>query len=253
MSGLLSRSLFDPVMKLLNTAAQTTLNGTITALATSLIVTSSATLTAPFRIWMNQEMIIVRTRVGNIYSNLIRGAEGTTAAQHSSGATVLFPLVGAGQPNQGIKAGVIYEILTGALVGPGPHASTHEPGGSDVVELPAAITFIIDGGGGVISTGISGDVEVPFNCTIDRVTMLADQTGSIVVDIWKDSYGNFAPTGADSITASAKPTISSGIKSQDTTLTGWSKNLLAGDILRFNVDSVTSITRLTLSLKVTRT
>ncbi len=116
-----------------------------------------------------------------------------------------------------------------------------------------AIEFVIDGTGGVVSTGIKGDLEIPFDCIINRATLLADQIGSIVVDVWKDSFANFDPTDADSITASAPPTISSAKKSQDFTLTGWSTTIAAGNILRFNVDSVATITRVTLSLKVTRT
>ena len=115
------------------------------------------------------------------------------------------------------------------------------------------LTFIIDGGGSAITTGIKGDLEIPFGCTIQQVTLLANQSGSIVVDIWKDTYPNFPPTDADSITASAPPTITSATKNQDSTLTGWTTAISAGDILRFNVDSVTSIQRLTLSLKVTTT
>ncbi|GAI37997.1 unnamed protein product [marine sediment metagenome] len=82
--------------------------------------------------------------------------------------------------------------------------------------------------------------------------MEADQTGSIVVDIWKDTYANFPPTDADSITASAPPTISTAQKSQDSTLAGWTTSIAAGDILAFNVDSCTTITRVTISLKVAK-
>lgn len=114
-----------------------------------------------------------------------------------------------------------------------------------------AITLGIDGGGSEITTGIKADVSIPYACTITAVTMLADQTGSIVVDIWKDAYANYPPTDADSITASAVPTISSAVKSVDSTLTGWTTSISAGDTLRFNVDSVTSITRLCLVLTVT--
>jgi hypothetical protein len=35
-------------------------------------------------------------------------------------------------------------------------------------------------------------------------------------------------------------------------LTGWTTSISAGDVLRFNVDSVTTCTRVTLSLLVTR-
>jgi len=115
------------------------------------------------------------------------------------------------------------------------------------------ITFIIDGGGSVITTGQKGHLEIPFACTINQVTMLADQPGSIVVDIWKEIYTYFPPTDADSITASAPPTISSAQKSKDSTLTGWTTAIDAGDILAFNVDSCTTITRVTISLKVVKT
>lgn len=117
----------------------------------------------------------------------------------------------------------------------------------------ADVAFIIDGGGSAITTGIKGDLYFDFGCTINQVTMLADQSGSIVVDIWKDTYANYPPTDADSITASAPPTISTATKSQDSTLTGWTTTIAAGSSLRFNVDSITSITRVAIILKVTRT
>lgn len=127
------------------------------------------------------------------------------------------------------------------------------PAGADATPI-SAIGFGIDGGGAVIATGVAGNgLLIPFACTINAVTLLADQTGSIVVDIWKDTYANYPPTVADSICASAKPTISAALKSEDTTLTGWTKSIAAGDVLRFNVDSVSSIQRLTLVLKVTKT
>lgn len=115
------------------------------------------------------------------------------------------------------------------------------------------ITYIIDGGGSAITTGVKGDLEIPFACTIQRATLLADQSGSIVIDIWKDTYANYPPTVADTITAAAKPTIAAATKSQDSTLTGWTTSVTAGDTLRFNVDSATTVTRVTLSLKCIRT
>jgi hypothetical protein len=114
------------------------------------------------------------------------------------------------------------------------------------------IEFIVDGGGSAITTGVKGDVEVPFACTINAATLLLDQVGSIVFDIWKTNYAGFPPTVANTITASAKPTVAAAQKSQDTTLIGWTTSINAGDTLRFNVDSVATTRRATLSLKVTR-
>lgn len=119
--------------------------------------------------------------------------------------------------------------------------------------LISALEFVIDGGGATLTTGIKGDLEIPFACTITQWTLLADQSGSIVVDIWKDTYANYPPTVADTITAAAKPTISTSTKGQSSTLTGWTTSVSAGDTIRFNIDSVTTIQRVTISLKVTRT
>ena len=122
----------------------------------------------------------------------------------------------------------------------------------DLTGPVGTINFLIDGGGSAIVAGIFGDIQIPSAYTITEVNVFGDQVGSIVIDIWKDTYANFPPTVADTITASAKPTLSSVIKSTDSTLTGWTTAIAAGDILRINVDSATTVTRVTLSLKVAR-
>jgi hypothetical protein len=116
----------------------------------------------------------------------------------------------------------------------------------------ATITF--DGGGSVLTTGAKKVyIEAPYTGTITANRLFADQSGSIVIDIWKDTYANFPPTVADTITASAKPTLSSAQKSEDTTLTGWTTSVTKGDILEFNIDSVTTITKCVLTLHITKT
>lgn len=112
------------------------------------------------------------------------------------------------------------------------------------------INFVIDGGGSEIADGEHGFIRISFACTITKVTLLADQSGSIVIDIWKDTFANRPPTNADSITASAPPTISTDTGSEDSTLSGWTTSIAAGDILSFNVDSCTTIERCTVSLTV---
>ncbi|CAB4203020.1 hypothetical protein UFOVP1365_12 [uncultured Caudovirales phage] len=129
--------------------------------------------------------------------------------------------------------------------------------GNPTLDLGARITtdsrqIIIDGGGSVITTGLKGDLVIPFACTITGVTLLGDQSGSIVIDLWKDTYTNYPPTIADSITASAKPTITTATKSNDTTLTGWTTSVTAGDIIRVNVDSITTLTRVALILTLSK-
>jgi hypothetical protein len=117
-----------------------------------------------------------------------------------------------------------------------------------------AIGYTIDGGGAAITAGLlPGGLVVPFNGNIETINLIADQVGSIVIDIWKDSFANYPPTVEDSICASAKPTLSSATKSEDIILTGWTKTITAGDVLRFNVDSATTVQNVTLILKVTKT
>lgn len=116
----------------------------------------------------------------------------------------------------------------------------------------AAASFLIDGGGATITTGIKGDLVIPFAATITKWSLLADQSGSIVVDLWKDTYANYPPVIGDVITASAKPTISASTKGQSSTLTGWTTSVAAGDVIRINVNSITSIQRVTFVLELTR-
>ena len=156
---------------------------------------------------------------------------------------------------------------------PSAHHTTHETGGTDAItalagnvitsgtiasaRLPArvgAVGIILDGGGSAITTGVKGFLEVPFAGTITAATLLSTDaavtSGSIVIDVWKDTYANYPPTSGDTITASARPTLTSATKSRDTTLTGWTTAISAGDILGFNVVSVSTLTRVVLSLTV---
>ncbi len=127
------------------------------------------------------------------------------------------------------------------------------PAGLTTAAKTKSIGIVIDGGGSAITTGVKGDVSVPFACTITGARLLSNESGSIVIDIWKDTYANYPPTVADTITAAAKPTLSTATKSDDTTLTGWTTSISAGDTLRFNVDSITTCTRVVLQLTVTLT
>ena len=134
----------------------------------------------------------------------------------------------------------------------GATAGTRKMLVKDILQPDLGLRISIDGGGSAITIGIKGNVEVPFNCDINGWTLLADQTGSIVVDIWKGPYSTYPPVVGGAITGSTKPTISSAIKNQNLALTGWTTALTKGDILRFNVDLATSITRVMLALRAKR-
>jgi len=77
--------------------ASSTLNGAIISSDTSLTVNSASTFptSGNFRIIIDSEIIIVGSVSSNTFSNLTRGAEGTTAASHSNGVVVTHLLTSA--------------------------------------------------------------------------------------------------------------------------------------------------------------
>jgi hypothetical protein len=118
--------------------------------------------------------------------------------------------------------------------------------------LIVSIPLIIDGDGFVATTGVKAYIQIPFPCTITGWSMLADVATSAVIDVWKDTYANYPPTVADTITGSAKPTLTAANKAQSSVLTGWTTSIAAGDVLAFNLSSNTAATRITLSLTAVR-
>ncbi len=117
-----------------------------------------------------------------------------------------------------------------------------------------AIPFVIGDNVQTITTGVKGYLPpLRFDCSIVGWELVADASGSIVIDIWKDTYANYPPTVADTITASAKPTLSSATKNRvlpGGTLTGWTTLVSRDDCLGFNVDSATTVKQVTLILWV---
>lgn len=115
-----------------------------------------------------------------------------------------------------------------------------------------AITFTFDNAPSAIVAGTIAAVYVPYACTILEWTIgsVDGTSGSIVIDLWVDSHANFPPTVADTITASAKPTVSTATTGQSSTLTGWTTSVTAGRWIFAKVDSCTSIKTAVLALKV---
>jgi hypothetical protein len=110
----------------------------------------------------------------------------------------------------------------------------------------------INGNGTVPMTGILTDFVVPFNLEITDWTVLADVSGSIMIDLWKDTYANYPPTIADTKTGTDKPRLSSEITKTSSALTGWTTSWTAGDVVRVNIDTVATLTRVTLVISYTR-
>jgi hypothetical protein len=184
---------------------------------------------------------------GGFIETQLKAGNNVTISKDATGAWVIASTGGGGGGVTQITAG------TGISISPsgGTGNVTVTATGAGIVQN---IEFIVDGGGSLLTSGSKGYLEIPFACTINQVTILGDQSGTIAVDIKKCTYSGF-PTDS-SIVASAPPTLSSAQKNQDSTLTGWTTSISAGDILKYVVlgsPSIASVQRVTISLKVTRT
>ena len=113
-----------------------------------------------------------------------------------------------------------------------------------------AVGITIDGGGSPITTGPKSVVRVPFGGLITRWTLLADQAGSLVIDVWKGPFGASPPTVAETITGPDKPTLISEQQAEHAIPETWVAAVAAGDVIAFNVDSASTITRATLVLDI---
>jgi hypothetical protein len=137
---------------------------------------------------------------------------------------------------------------------PGPAGPTGPTGatGTGVGSPYGALYYIIDGNGSVPTPDtLRGTMQMPTNATITGWSLIADQSGSAVVDVLKSTYGLF-PSNA-SIAGSDLPTLASVQKNENIAVSEWATSLSAGDVLQIKLVSCTTCTRLCLTIFVTVT
>ena len=99
-----------------------------------------------------------------------------------------------------------------------------------------------------ITTGAKGRKTVPYTGTIVGWKLISDTSTTTVLDIWKTN--NAIPTVANSITATAKPSLTTAQLSTSTTLTGWTTSVSPNDVFILNVDSNDNATYISLELDI---
>lgn len=194
------------------------------------------------------------------------GVLAVTAAPAAGNGTYTMTLIIRDQTTKAIKllfrvASVSSLNLTGSAEGTDANAASGDL--VDAVLSVAALAQIrtdfapagtagcvVDGAGSPPATGSKGFIQVPYAGTITGWTMIADQSGSAQFTIKKSTFSAF-PTNS-SIVASAQPALSSAQKATSTTLTGWTTSISAGDVLEFNLDSITTCTRVELQVQIKR-
>ncbi len=117
--------------------------------------------------------------------------------------------------------------------------------GSSGASYPAAsfgATF--DGQGGVVSTGSKGYVIVPYSGTMTKWILAANATGSIIVDVKRNST---------SLVGAGNPPGLTGAQFGTAAISGWTSTAItAEDIIEFSVTSASTSTRVNLAILVTK-
>lgn len=152
------------------------------------------------------------------------------------------------------SAGALLKVLCAALLtfmvlvlAPfAPASYIQQPAAAAQSQLHA-ITFVISGSGSAIATGdVHEYVTADFSCTINRVDISANPSGSITVDIWKVNAG--IPTSGNKISASAPATLSSSQLAQSGSLSGWTTSVSTNDVFDANVATASTVTSATVQI-----
>ncbi len=191
---------------------------------------------------------------GNATANVadIAGTANQALVVNSAGTALAFGAVNLASTAAvtGQLASASMPALTGSVVSSGATLAT-----TSTIDL----YVVIGDGQNAIPTGAASRwFTLDFAGTFVQWSLLANASGSVSIDLWKTTYSNFDagathPVAADKISASAPMTFSSATKGQSSTLTGWTTTFNAGDVLAFNVASVSTCTQITICLKVTKT
>jgi hypothetical protein len=179
------------------------------------------------------------------------------AAQTSNGSvTINASLVGARNAYKwnGLQQCGSGDIVAGFVYRATPLAALNGGLGGFVVDAIGvnnnAVDFevVIDGGGSPIATGPKGFFRIPYGCTIATWSVIADQSGSISIDILRTN-------GAIPITSivggGTKPNLTAQQFVGPTAPVGWTSTTLApNDYLGITVSSAATVTRVTLILSL---
>ena len=123
------------------------------------------------------------------------------------------------------------------------------------IKIVGSLGTTADGGGSAVTTGVKGYLVVPYTGYITGWSIVSDGASPTCTwDVWKIASGTALPTVSNTITAAAKPDLSTGNVVRSTAVSTWGTgtNLTAGDIVGFNVDAATVGTRMTLTLETLR-
>jgi hypothetical protein len=173
------------------------------------------------------------------------GTSGTSGEAGTSGTSGLDGTSGtSGAAGSSGTSGLDGTSGTSGEAGTSGTSGVGTSGTSGVGVSGSVFGISMDGQGGVVSTGSKGYIAIPYNATIDRWIVMANTSGSIAIDIRRNST-SLVGTGTLGLTSSQFTT--GGI-------TGWSSTSVStNDIIEFSVNSATTVSRVNLAIVVNRT
>jgi hypothetical protein len=205
---------------------------------------------------MSGDVTITNAGVTAIKSSVALAGNPTTTTQSAGDnstkiATTAYVDAGlSGKSSSTLTSGHLF-------VGNGSNVATDTAITGDVTFSNAGVTTLasnlkvesfgitVDGGGSVPSTGSKGFITLPYAGTITNWYLAADASGSCVIDLKR--------SGTSIVGGGNKPTLSSA-QSGNAAVSGWtSTSISAGDIIEFNLNSVSTITRVNLVIKINLT
>ncbi len=111
-----------------------------------------------------------------------------------------------------------------------------------------SVTFVVDGAGGVLTTGTKNPIKIPFGGTLTGWLLIGKPSGSVTVDIFRAADGAGLPV-TSIIGAGTKPSLSSAVENSSTSFTSWtSTTLTAKDNLAISLSGISTATYVALTL-----
>jgi len=182
--------------------------------------------------------LVISTQFGTTGSNgtVNTGTINQTAFYAAAGSAVS----GVGPGNSG-------QVYTSQGAGSPPIFSTVPTANQNVRTFGA--TF--DGGGSALTGTLTRCVNIYEAGTIQQAVLIADQSGSVTVDVKTVAQTSYTgPASASSITAAAIPALSSAVRFSDSTLTGWTTSLSANTVACFVMSSPTTVQWVNATIKM---
>ena len=205
--------------------------------------------------WKLTCILIVSTMLARAQT-VVNGGRTISGPLDASGATTTKPAKSGTSLPGTCGVGEQFFRTSGVTASQNLYLCTATNTWSQVGPFTSQIGAVIDGGGSVLTAGQKAYIPIPYAGTIAGYTIVADQTGSIAIEV--DKLNNAIPAvTTNSICASACPALTSSQLVTSTTLTGWTTaiggSLATNDIVSFYVTGTpTSVTRVTITLVIQR-